>query len=78
MIVTFMQVVFLPIAALYGHNIKERIPAEMCDWYDGPTLFEVRESCEVCLIRRKGLNGAQVHALGPTNFPTPSLAPNRP
>lgn len=36
------QVVFMPVAALYGHNIKERIPEGMCDWYTGPTLFEVR------------------------------------
>jgi len=40
------EVVFLPVAALYGHNIKERIPAEMCDWYDGPTLFETLDLIE--------------------------------
>ena len=37
------EVSFLPIAALYGHNIKDRVPKENCDWYDGPSLFEVRE-----------------------------------
>jgi peptide chain release factor subunit 3 len=31
---------------LYGHNIKDRIPPGMCDWYDGPTLFETLDLIE--------------------------------
>lgn len=37
------EVTFLPVAALYGHNIKDPVPKEMCDWYEGGTLFEVRQ-----------------------------------
>ena len=36
------EVTFLPVAALYGHNIKERVPREMCDWCgDTGSMFEV-------------------------------------
>ena len=35
------EVVFMPIAALYGHNIKERVTKENCEWFDGMSLFEV-------------------------------------
>ena len=35
------EVTFLPVAALYGHNIKERVPKEMCDWCDTGSMFEV-------------------------------------
>lgn len=38
------DVIFLPLAALYGHNIKDRVPKEMCEWWDGPTLFEVLDA----------------------------------
>ena len=37
------EVTFLPVAALYGHNIKERVPKEMCDWCDTGSMFEVSE-----------------------------------
>lgn len=30
----------MPIAALYGHNVMERVPPGMCDWYKGGSLFE--------------------------------------
>lgn len=40
------EVVFMPVAALYGHNIKERIPEGMCDWYTGPTLFETLDNID--------------------------------
>jgi peptide chain release factor subunit 3 len=36
------EVTFLPVAALYGHNIKERVPKEMCDWCETGSMFEVR------------------------------------
>jgi len=38
------EVTFLPVAALYGHNIKERVPKEMCDWCETGSMFEVSYS----------------------------------
>lgn len=35
------EVVFLPVAALYGHNIKDPVPKNLCSWWDGGSLFEV-------------------------------------
>lgn len=35
------EVYFIPISGLHGHNLQERVPAESCPWYTGPTLFEV-------------------------------------
>ncbi|GFH29048.1 Tr-type G domain-containing protein, partial [Haematococcus lacustris] len=40
------EVVFLPVAALYGHNIKDGIPAGTCDWYTGATLFDTLDKIE--------------------------------
>jgi len=40
------EVTFLPVAALYGHNVKEKIPPGTSDWYSGPTLFEALDSIE--------------------------------
>ena len=37
------EVTFLPLAALYGHNIRDAVSKELCDWYDGETLFSVSE-----------------------------------
>lgn len=36
-----LQVSFIPVTALNGYNIKERVTKESCDWYEGGTLFEV-------------------------------------
>jgi translation elongation factor EF-1alpha len=36
------EVTFLPVAALYGHNIKDVVGQEQCNWYDGEALFQVR------------------------------------
>ncbi len=38
---------FIPISALYGHNVREQAPADACDWYSGPTLFEALDAVEV-------------------------------
>lgn len=34
------DVFFMPIAAQSFMNIKERIPAGVCPWYNGPSLLE--------------------------------------
>lgn len=48
------QVQFLPISALYGHNILNPVPKEMCPWYDGPTLFTVSRSRGLLSLTRVG------------------------
>ncbi|GIL92612.1 hypothetical protein Vretimale_14026 [Volvox reticuliferus] len=40
------EVSFLPLAALYGHNIREAVSKDLCSWYDGETLFQVLDSME--------------------------------
>ncbi len=35
------EVTFLPLAALYGHNIRDPVGKEQCDGYEGGTLFQV-------------------------------------
>jgi translation elongation factor EF-1alpha len=44
---TCADVQFLPISGLFGHNMKERMPKTMCDWWDGPCLFEALDSVEL-------------------------------
>lgn len=44
---TFADVQFLPISGLFGHNMKERMPATTCDWWDGPCLFEALDAVEL-------------------------------
>ena len=41
------NVIFLPISALTGKNIKEAVGKTVCPWYDGPTLFQIFDSIEV-------------------------------
>ncbi|GIL59965.1 hypothetical protein Vafri_14604 [Volvox africanus] len=40
------EVTFLPLAALYGHNIRESVSKDLCSWYDGETLFQVLDHME--------------------------------
>ena len=37
---------FIPISALHGHNVRDKATAEVCPWYDGPTLFEALDKVE--------------------------------
>lgn len=41
------DVQFLPISGLMGSNMKTRLDKSICDWWDGPCLFEVFNSIEV-------------------------------
>lgn len=41
------DVLFLPISALHGTNIKDKIPKNVCGWWNGPTLFEGLDSIEL-------------------------------
>jgi Elongation factor Tu GTP binding domain len=36
------DITFLPIAALTAGNVSKSPGKDVCDWWDGPTLFEVR------------------------------------
>ncbi|GLI61736.1 hypothetical protein VaNZ11_004162 [Volvox africanus] len=40
------EVTFLPLAALYGHNIRESVSKDLCSWYDGERLFQVLDQME--------------------------------
>jgi hypothetical protein len=40
------EVVFLPVAALYGHNVKDGIPPGVCDWYTGERASKRACMCE--------------------------------
>nr|QKY15201.1 elongation factor-like protein (EFL) [Polytomella parva] len=40
------EVTFLPLAALYGHNIKDVVAKDNCEWYDGNSLFEILDGME--------------------------------
>ncbi|CAI2179273.1 1414_t:CDS:10 [Funneliformis geosporum] len=31
---------FIPVSGFTGYNLKDRIPKDKCDWYDGPSLLE--------------------------------------
>ncbi|KAL7275071.1 translation termination factor GTPase eRF3 [Rhizina undulata] len=34
------DLMFMPISALTGHGLKNRIPKDICPWYSGPSLLE--------------------------------------
>ena len=40
------DILFLPISGLLGHNIKEKVPKNVCSWYKGPTLFELLDNAD--------------------------------
>ncbi|PHU24277.1 Eukaryotic peptide chain release factor GTP-binding subunit ERF3A [Capsicum chinense] len=41
------DVQFLPISALLGSNMKDRLEEGICPWWDGPCLFEALDAVEV-------------------------------
>ena len=43
----YPDVQFLPISGLVGTNMKTRVEKSICDWWDGPCLFEVLDSIQV-------------------------------
>ena len=38
------DVVFMPVSGLVGHNLIERVSAEICPWADGPSLMQLLDS----------------------------------
>jgi peptide chain release factor subunit 3 len=44
---TAKHVHFLPIAALSGGNIKDRIAPAVCPWQSGPSLLELLDSISI-------------------------------
>lgn len=40
------EVVFLPVAALYGHNMKEAVTKDHCDWWNEGCLFDTLDAIE--------------------------------
>ncbi len=45
---------FLPISGLLGLNMKERVPTTVCNWWDGPCLFEALDAVELPERNPKG------------------------
>ncbi|XP_077235804.1 translation elongation factor EF1A/initiation factor IF2gamma family protein [Tasmannia lanceolata] len=41
------DVQFLPISGLFGSNMKTRMDKSVCDWWNGPCLFEALDAIEV-------------------------------
>ncbi len=41
------DVTFLPVSAYTGANLDQKVPKSVCDWYDGPTLFEILDKIKV-------------------------------
>mmetsp|Transcript_27636 Transcript_27636/g.49867 ORF Transcript_27636/g.49867 Transcript_27636/m.49867 type:complete len:673 (-) Transcript_27636:602-2620(-) len=37
---------FVPLSGLHGYGLDQRIPTEMCSWYNGPSFFELLDSIE--------------------------------
>lgn len=48
------DVQFLPISALNGTNIQERVPKNVCEWWNGPCLFEALDAVELPLRDPRG------------------------
>lgn len=44
---TARHVHFLPVAALSGANIKERVKKDVCPWFDGPSLLELLDGISI-------------------------------
>ncbi len=34
------DITYIPVSAFAGHNLKERVPKDVCSWYSGPSLLE--------------------------------------
>eukprot|EP00983_Pelagomonas_calceolata_P061003 1146622-Pelagomonas_calceolata.AAC.3 len=60
-----LLVLFLPISALYGHNIKDVVPKQRCSWYEGPALFDVSVGIAATVI-----HGASARQAGTDSLPT--------
>lgn len=47
-------VTFLPLSAFTGHGVKDRIPKNVCSWYNGGCLIEVLDGLK---LDRKNIDG---------------------
>lgn len=41
------DITYIPVSAFAGHNLKERVPKDVCDWYTGPSLLEYLDNLEL-------------------------------
>lgn len=48
------DVQFLPISGLLGSNMKTWVEEGICEWWDGPCLFEAFDAVEVPLQDPEG------------------------
>ena len=40
------DLIWIPLSGLMGHNMKEPVSKELCEWYTGPSLFQVLDAVE--------------------------------
>ncbi|KAF7819945.1 eukaryotic peptide chain release factor GTP-binding subunit ERF3A [Senna tora] len=64
------DVLFLPISGLTGANLKTRVDKSICQWWDGPCLFEALDAVEV---PPRDPNGPFRNLKIPSNFFPPSM-----
>lgn len=40
----YQEVIFMPVSGYTGAGLKDRVPKDVCPWYDGPSLLEYLDS----------------------------------
>lgn len=41
------DLIWVPIVGINGDNIKEKVPASVCNWYDGPCLIDALDQIKL-------------------------------
>jgi len=41
------QITWIPITGQMGDNLLKPVDKNVCQWYNGPTFFEVLDSCKI-------------------------------
>ncbi|SNX86816.1 probable SUP35 - eukaryotic peptide chain release factor GTP-binding subunit [Melanopsichium pennsylvanicum] len=41
------DITYIPVSAYAGHNLKEKVSKDVCDWYNGPSLLEYLDNLEL-------------------------------
>jgi len=52
--IRFNDIIFVPISGFKGINIINRIPPEICSWYNGPSLLEALDELDPIKRNEKG------------------------
>jgi len=38
---------FVPVSGLHGNNLRDLVDRKWCKWYEGPTLFQLLDNCDL-------------------------------